>query len=183
VGAGLDPAPAWPPQEGAPGETHAADDASALTDALARCYAHLARREHSVAELRARLRRGGTDQQTTDAALAMVIEQGYLDDARYARLLAEDRRTIDGWGVERIRARLLSAGVDRELIELTLAPFDAASECDAAVVLLQRRFPQPLHDDRERQRAFALLIRQGYESDVAYDVIRRHERDGAEPAR
>ena len=182
--AGLDPAPTWPPQPGAPEEQPpAADDASALTDALARCYAHLARREHSVAELRARLRRGGTDEQTIDAALALVIEQGYLDDARYARLLAEDRRTIDGWGVDRIRARLASAGVDRELIELTLARFDATSECDAAVALLGRRFPQPLQGDRERQRAFALLMRQGYDSDVAYDAIRRHEADGPQPAR
>ena len=74
-------------------------------------------------------------------------------------------------------ARLASAGVDRELIELTLAEFDAPSECDAAVALLRRRFPRPLRSDPERQRAFAVLIRQGYDSDVAYDAIRRHERD------
>jgi regulatory protein len=189
VGAELDPAPAFPPRRGLLGDHAAAEeadapnDALALDDALARCYSHLARREHSVAELRARLARAGIDERTASAALELVIEQGYLDDARYARMLAEDRRKIDGWGVERIRARLLTAGVDRELIELTLTEFDATSECDAAVALLRRRFPRPLRSDPERQRAFGVLIRQGYESDVAYDAIRRHELELDDPAR
>ena len=151
-------------------------DTDALTDALARCYAHLARREHSVAELRTRLTRAGIDGETIEQAIAIVGEQGYLDDARYARLLTEDRRTLDGWGAERIRARLERAGVDAHLIEATLAPFDAASELEAACALLRRRFPATPQNDRERQHAFSLLIRQGFESDVAYDALREHRR-------
>jgi regulatory protein len=146
-----------------------------LTDVLARCYAHLGRREHSVMELRVRLERARFDEQTIEQALAMVIEQGYLDDARYARLLAQDRRAIDGWGVDRIRAGLVRAGVDREVIDDTLAPFDAASECGAALEILRRRLRQAPRGDAERQRAYALLVRQGYDSDVAYDAIRRFE--------
>jgi regulatory protein len=119
-------------------------------------------------------------EETAEQALAAAIEQGYLSDERYAQLLAEDRRTLDGWGVERIRERMERAGIDRSLIEITLAPFDEASECKAATELLRRRFPTPPSDARERQRAFALLIRQGFESDVAYDAIRGYgsSRDG-----
>jgi regulatory protein len=163
--------------DGMPGSGHA------LTDALARCYTHLARREHSVAEMRTRLQRAKFDESAIDDALAMVVEQGYLDDERYARLLAEDRRAIDGWGVDRIRARLESAGVERDLIEATLVGFDAPSERQAAAGLLARRFREPLRDDRDRQRAFAVLIRQGYDSDIAYDAIRAHEASQRETAR
>ncbi len=145
-----------------------------LTDALARCYSQLGRREHSVAELRAKLLRAGIAPACVEEALAIVIEQGYLNDERYARLLAEDRRALDGWGVERIRERMQRAGIDRSLIDIALAPFDEASECRAAVELLRRRFAAPPADARERQRAFALLIRQGFDSDVAYDAIRRY---------
>jgi regulatory protein len=159
------------------------DAGTTLTDALARCYTHLARREHSVTEMRVRLERAQFDDATIDEALAMVVEQGYLDDARYARLLAEDRRAIDGWGVDRIRARLESAGVERDLIDATLVGFDASSERQAAAGLLARRFREPLRDDRDRQRAFAALIRQGYDSDIAYDAIRAHEASQREAAR
>jgi len=153
-------------------QERAAPDADELEDALARCYRHLGDREHSVAELRGRLERAKLGAPAIDAALAIVSEQGYLDDARYARLLAEDRRKLDGWGADRIRGRLQSAGVDRELIDAVLAGHDPASELEAASALLQRRCRGPLGDDRERQRAFAILIRAGYDSDVAYDAVR-----------
>jgi regulatory protein len=158
--------------ESEPGELAGPDP---LTDALASCYSHLARREHSVAEMRTRLERAGFAAQTIEQALATVIEQGYLSDERYARLLAEDRRALDGWGVERIRDRMQRAGIDPSLIEVTLAPFDVTSERDAALALLRRRLPTPPSNASERQRAFALLIRQGFESEVAYDAVREHE--------
>ncbi|HUB75940.1 MAG TPA: RecX family transcriptional regulator [Solirubrobacteraceae bacterium] len=145
-----------------------------LTDALARCYAHLGRREHSAFELRERLERAGFATGVIDQALARVSEQGYLNDERYARLLAQDRRELDGWGVERIRERMRRAGIDAALIDVVLGPFDPASERAAAVALLRRRMPQPPADARERQRAFALLVRQGFESEVAYDAVREH---------
>jgi regulatory protein len=149
--------------------------ADGLDDALARCYRHLASRDHSVAELRAKLERAKLDTAVIDAALAVVAEQGYLDDARYARLLAEDRRNLDGWGVDRIRARLQAAGIDPDLIERTLAGHDTRAELEAARALLARRCGGALGDNRERQRAFGILIRAGYDSDVAYDAIRAAE--------
>ncbi len=100
--------------------------ADELDDALARSYRYLGSRDHSVAELRARLERAKVGAAAIDAAIAVVAEQGYLDDARYARLLAEDRRNLDGWGVDRIRARLQTAGIEPELIEQTLAGHDIA---------------------------------------------------------
>jgi regulatory protein len=147
-----------------------------LERALAHCYRHLGQREHSAAELRGRLVRAGIEPGIIDEALAIVAEEGYLDDARYARLLVEDRRTVDGWGAERIRERLQRAGIERELIDQALSDSDHASELAAATTLLQRRWPRPPADDRERQRAFGQLIRMGFESEVAYDAIRAHER-------
>jgi regulatory protein len=143
-----------------------------LDDALARCYRHIGAREHSVAELRRRLERAKLGPDAINAALATVSEQGYLDDTRYARLLTEDRRNIDGWGADRIRARLQSAGIGRELIDEVLAGHGHESELAAASTLLERRCRGPLRDDRDRQRAFAILIRAGYDSEVAYDAVR-----------
>lgn len=155
----------------APGE-----DEQPLERALARCYRHLGEREHSAAELRRRLVRAGIEPDVIEQALATVAEQGYLDDARYARLLVEDRRRLDGWGAERIRERLQRAGIERELVDQALSDSGHASELAAATALLQRRWPRPPCDDRERQRAFGQLIRMGYESEVAYDALRAHER-------
>jgi regulatory protein len=149
------------------------DAARALDDVLTRCYRHLGVREHSAADLRARLERARVTPALIDQALEIVVEQGYVNDERYARLLVEDRRTIDGWGAERIRDRLRAAGIERDLIDAALDGSDHASELAAAVAVLDRRCRVPLTDNRERQRAFGILARLGYGSDVAYDAIRR----------
>jgi regulatory protein len=46
------------------------------------------------------------------------------------------------------------------------------------VAVLQRRFPTPPADARERQRALGLLMRKGYASELAYDAIAAHAREG-----
>jgi regulatory protein len=164
--------PTSEPPEALRARDAATDSAHERDEALARCYRHLGARDHSVAELRRRLERAKFSAAAIEQVLAIVAEQGYLDDARYARLFTEDRRKIDGWGVERIRARLQTAGIDRDLIDDVLAGHDSASELAAAVALLERRCREPPTNDRERQRAFAILIRAGYDSDVAYEAIR-----------
>src|SRR5665213_2957828 len=103
-----------------------------LDRALTCAYRHLGRCEHSVAELRIRLRRARTDPEIVEEAVAILAEQGYLDDARYARMLVEDRRTVDGWGEQRIRARLARAGIERETIEQALGDGGHAAELAAA---------------------------------------------------
>ncbi len=150
----------------------AASPAEVAADALALGYRHLGRREHSVAELRTRLDRAGYPPAAVEEAITTLAGQGALDDARYARLLVEDRRALDGWGVERIRARLEAAGIDAEQIDAALAAFDGATELAAATALARRRHPEPLSTDAERQRVFAMLVRRGYDSDVAYAAVR-----------
>jgi regulatory protein len=99
--------------------------------------------------------------------------QGAVDDERYARSFVHDRRELDGWGSERIRERLEAVGVERELIAAALGETGGRSELDAAVALLRRRMPAPPTDDRERARALGLLVRKGYESELAYEAVRR----------
>jgi regulatory protein len=139
--------------------------------ALELAYRYIGRRDRTVAEVRGHLTAKGCDEAATDAAVEELAAAGYLDDARYAVRFAEDRRALDGWGSERIAQRLAAAGVDRADVEAALARRDDADELDAAVALVRRRFPV-LDSDRERERALGLLVRRGYELELAYDAVR-----------
>ena len=121
--------------------------------------------------MRTRLDRAGYPPAAAEEAITTLRAQGALDDARYARLLVEDRRA-DGWGVERIRMRLEAAGIDEQQIEAALASFDSATELAAATALARRRHPEPLSTDAERQRRPAMLVRRGYDSEIAYAAVR-----------
>ena len=149
----------------------------ALETALQRAYRYLGHRDRTVAELRKHLTGKGVPEEIAEAAIAELIEQGYVDDARFARQFAEDRRKLDAWGSDRIERRLLDLGVGREHVAAAL---DATgeTEMDAAVELLRRRFPAPPETDRDRDRALGLLVRRGYELELAYDAVRAFEREG-----
>jgi regulatory protein len=150
-----------------------------LQHALDAAYRYLGHRDRAVAEVRQRLEAEQVDGAIAEEAVGELERQGYLDDARYAKRFAEDRRTLDGWGAERIERRLLAVGIDPDLIAAALDERDADAELEAAVAVLRRRFPRAPSDDRERDRALGILVRKGYELELAYDAIRAFERAAA----
>ena len=158
-------------------------DGPGLDKALAVAYRYLNQRERTEAEVRARLERAdGVEPPDAEQAIAILLEQGYLDDARFACLFAQDKRELDQWGSDRIRQTLRGRGVPSEIVEEAIAAQSGESEIDRAVALLRRRFPSPVGDRRERERALGMLLRKGYDSDLALDAIAAHARD-AVPAR
>jgi regulatory protein len=134
----------------------------------------LNRRDHTVAELARTLARKRVEPAVIDTVVGELCEQGYLDDARYARRFAEDRRRLDSWGAERIEHRLREAGVDPELIGAAVRDQDHEDELEAALGLLRRRFPDPPATPHGCERALGLLVRKGYELELAHDALRRH---------
>jgi regulatory protein len=143
--------------------------------ALELAYRYLDPRDRSEAEVRAHLDGKGLHAGDVERSIATLRDQGYLDDARFAHLLAQDKRTLEGWGNERIRRTLSAHGIDRELIQAALAGDDAPSaELDRAVAVLRRRFPAPPRERRERNRALAVLQRKGYDTELALEAMAQH---------
>jgi len=134
----------------------------------------LNRRERTVAELGRLLAAKRVEPAAIETVLGELREQGYLDDASYAQRFAEDRRRLDAWGSERIERRLLSLGIDRELIAAAIGEQDHMGEIEAALEILARRFPEPPRTPRDRDRALGVLVRKGYGLELAHDALRRH---------
>jgi regulatory protein len=134
-------------------------------------------RERTVAELRTYLERKRVEPEAIDDAVAELREAGFLDDARYAHRFAEDKRDLERWGSERIARELHKRGIAPDLIEAAIADRGREAELQTALMVLEQRVPPP-SNDRERDRAWRLLIRRGYEHELAYEAVRRHERAG-----
>jgi regulatory protein len=143
--------------------------------AMRLAYRAVGQRERTVAELRTFLERKRVEPSAIDAAVAELTEAGFLDDARYAQRFAEDKRELDRWGSERIARELHRRGVADDVIEVAIADRSREAELQTALVLLAQRAPS-LEDDRERDRAWRLLVRRGYEAELAYEAVRRHAR-------
>ena len=168
-----------------------------LEEALQAAYAYLNSRDRTEAEIRRRLEQRGIDDSVIAAALAALHRHGALDDARFTRLFIEDKRRLEQWGAERIRRTLRDRGIDRELIEHALGNNHGGnehvsnehggdghasnehgeSELDRALAVLRRRFPTPPRERRERDRALGVLLRKGYDSEIALNALSAYTRD------
>lgn len=156
----------------------------ALQKALDLSYAYINRRERTVAEVRSQLERKGVSEGDADAAVELLVEQHLLDDERFAQLFISDKRELEQWGAERIRRGLSARGIDRELAEQALAADPDAIDHDSrggelarALELLRRRFPDPPRERRDRDRALGMLLRKGYEHELAIDALDAHARE------
>ena len=136
----------------------------------------VARRDLTVAELRTRLERKRVPPEAIDDAVTELQETGFLDDARYARQFAEDKRELERWGSDRIAMDLRRRGIAPQLIDAAVSTHDRDSELRTALLLLEQRYPRVPEDDRDRDRAWGMLVRRGYSPEISYDAIRAWER-------
>jgi regulatory protein len=155
----------------------AADGGGRVRQAFERAVEAIGRRERTIGELREWLGDRGFEEAAVEGAVGRLIELGELDDERFARRYAEDKRELRGWGAERIRESLLRRGIEAALAD---AAVDGCSddELSRADALLATR-PGGLDSEAARARALSFLTRRGYELEIAYEAIRRRERETA----
>jgi regulatory protein len=143
----------------------------------------ISRKERTVAELREWLAARDVATDEAEEALERLIEIGELDDQRFARRYAEDKRDLRGWGPDRIREALVERGIERALAGAAADGEGPAEQAERAAALLRGRGAD-LRDEAGRAKALAYLARRGYDYEVAYQAVRLVERDpGAGTAR
>ena len=107
--------------------------------------------------------------------LGRLVEAEALDDRRFARRFAEDKRELRSWGPERIAEALRARGVEEAAIEGALADEGPDEVLGRATELLERS-GAAVDDDASRARALALLARRGFDLEIAYEAVRARER-------
>jgi regulatory protein len=141
----------------------------------------LSYKERTESELRGWLAEREVAEAEIEEVIALLAEAGAIDDASFARRFAEDKRSLAGWGPERISKSLEGRGVGREHIEEALATDDETGQLERAIALLRGR-GIACDSERDRERALGLLVRRGYALELAYEAVRAVERGSAEAA-
>jgi regulatory protein len=158
----------------APAGERRGDATERLEHARAVAWRALNRRDRTELELRGILAGKRVAPEDAEVIVGELLEAGFVDDAAFAVRFADDRRRLDAWGSERIARRLRELGVGPEHIAAAVGDQDDGDELEAALALLRRRMPVPPSTPRERDRALGMLVRKGYELELAYDALRRH---------
>jgi regulatory protein len=154
----------------------AVDDPAVVLEAATR---FLETRSRSVSEVRRRLTSAGYQTDLIEGAIARLGDLGILDDEAFARAWVESRDRARPRGERALRDELRLKGIDRSLVDVVLDERRAAESValgpdrDAAERLLEKharaldRIPDPR---RRRERAYALLARNGFDPETCREV-------------
>ena len=138
----------------------------------------LGARELSERQVRQRLARRGYEEDEIEAAVARLLHDRSIDDARAARAMAHAETGLKKRGKLRVKRRLEAAGISPAVAQRAVQDLFETLDADALLAsALQKRLRGREHiaDDREFQRLYRYLIGQGFESDRVLALLRRHK--------
>ncbi len=136
-------------------------DADILRKAKKRALYLIGGREMCRGELLKRLTKTYGAEIAEEAA-DYVCELGYVNDEEYAPKLAEYLIKHKRWGVRRVRYEMIMRGLDRELVENTLADVPEEELDEELITLIERQYINKIADYDDRRRTIAALARRGY---------------------
>jgi len=155
---------------------------------LAAALRFLEVRQRSVTEVRRRLAQTGYQAELIEGAIEKLLGLGVLDDAAFAQTWVESRDRARPRGERALRRELQVKGIDRAIVDESMEarrpePGGADDPDVGAAEALMRRHASALArvgDPRKRrQRAYALLARHGFDSEIASMIAARVTADPA----
>lgn len=149
-------------------------DSLSPTQAFNRAAALCARSEHSSCDIREKLIKWGLNTSDAHQMLERLKEQGFIDDARYARAFVKDKFAFNGWGRVKIAYQLRQKGIPAELITDGLATIDEERYRQRLIELLSAKWRSVNHDDS--RAAWAAMMRfacsRGFETPIAAECVK-----------
>lgn len=142
-----------------------------VTKARGRAVRFLEYQDRTCHEVEQRLLRYGYTEEMASEVVEWLRDLDYLDDGRFARNLASQKRR-EGWGPVRIRQALLRKGVSAELVA---AVIDEPIDLDALVAMVRRRFAAAAAAEpaAARRKAASFLARKGHKWEIIAQVLAR----------
>lgn len=145
---------------------------------LEACLRFLEARPRSAAEVRRRLLQHGYRADLVEGAIERLTELGMIDDEAFARAWVESRDRARPRGERALRQELARKGIERAVTDETLADRaverpDADEEGARRLLARHASALERVADPRaRRQRAYALLARNGFDPDLAAALTR-----------
>ena len=124
-------------------------------------------RDRSVLEVRRKMAELKLSEQESEQMMQELLEDGFVDDARFAESFVRGKMTYNRWGRVKIRAELLQRGVSSNIIAEQLNSLDQNLYEKNLKYLIERwKRENPVADNA---KMFRHLLAKGY----TYDEVRQ----------
>jgi regulatory protein len=132
--------------------------------ALASLQRSCVKREHCRQEIyRKALKVSEGDPETAQKMVDSLVEDRFVDDARYAAAFAREKASLSGWGRVKISYTLRGKGVSREDIDAALQEVDEGAAGERLEKLLRGKWAVLQEDPYGKFKLIKYALTRGYE--------------------
>jgi len=150
--------------------------------AVNRAAALCARCEQAPGDIREKLLRWGLPRDEAERVLGLLVEQGFVDEERFARAFVKDRFAFNGWGRIKIAYQLRQKGISAAVVDEAMTAIDDDRYRERLVELLRAKWREV--SSREPRAAWAAMMRfaasRGFETSLASDCVQQVTRIDAQ---
>ena len=129
-----------------------------------------ARAEKSSGDALRLMRGWGVAESEREGVLQKLVDQRFIDDRRYAEAYVREKSNLAGWGARKIAFQLRQKGIDKEIINSTLATLDGDTQREQLTAKLERKMRTTKAANNYELRG--KLLRYGMGLGFDYDMTR-----------
>lgn len=102
----------------------------------------------------------------------LLVDEGYLDDERYASTFVRSKIHLKKWGVNKIRMALKMKGISEGIISNALSEIDPEIYKDELIKVLKAKKINESDPYKKKAKLAQYAIQKGYEPSLVWDTLR-----------
>lgn len=139
---------------------------------LDRLQAQCVKREYSRSDIfKKALAAFDGNREEAERAVASLVGERFVDDARYAAAFAREKSRLAGWGPVKISFALSGKGISKAVISEALKEVDPDEADRRMTAVLETRYKSLKGDPQEKFKLIKFGLTRGYEYDKIAPVV------------
>lgn len=134
-------------------------------NAYLRLSALCASSEQCKSDVRRKMQRWELSDEEQERVLRRLVDEGFIDEARYAVAFVRDKSRYNRWGCQKIRCELMRRNIPSSIIESALHEIDEADNLETLrqIISTKRRTVKGKSDYEIRGKLIRFALSRGFD--------------------
>ena len=139
---------------------------------LKKVLRYCAYQDRCTQEVRKKLATFDMPDSEKEKIVKLLVDEGYLDDERYASTFVRSKIHLKKWGVNKIKMSLKMKGISDEIISNALSEIDPEIYKDELIKVLKAKKINESDPYKKKAKLAQYAIQKGYEPSLVWDTLR-----------
>lgn len=145
---------------------------ASISKTLDRLQRQCARMEYCTSDIRRKaLKALEGDAEAAEQVVASLVEDGFVNDLRYASAFAREKASLQGWGSVKIRFMLAGKGIARDVIDAAMQEIEPEKASAKLRRVVEEKYRVLKDDPQCRLKLLRFVLSRGYSYDEVSSVV------------